>query len=307
MRTAEPGAAWYTRSAPPPSLAPATPLGALQGRSPVKSSLADPHSIIPETSLPPRRAVLGLAVDAVTLGQALDWMAARIEQHRATPDAATSLATQVVTLNPEMAITARRDDELRAAIASAALVVPDGVGVVWAAGLRERVTGVDLLTAFAERAAARGYRLYLLGAAPGVADEAARRLIARHPSLRIVGTFAGSPAPEELPDIAERVRASGAEAVFVAFGAPAQERWIAAARPSLCAAVAIGVGGGLDFVAGRVPRAPAWMRHRGLEWLYRLGRQPWRWRRMLALPRFALATGLERVARWRIGLRNDEE
>lgn len=253
--------------------------------------------------LPPRRAILGLPVDAATLGQALDWMATRIEQRRAKLAAAQSPAVQVVTLNPEMVMAARHDGDLRAAIASADLVVPDGVGVVWAAGLQERVTGVDLLVAFAERAAASGYRLYLLGAAPGVADEAARRLVARHPGLRIAGTYPGSPAPDELPGIAARVRASGADAVFVAFGSPAQERWIAAARPSLGAAVAIGVGGGLDFVAGQVPRAPDWMRRRGLEWLYRLRQQPWRWRRMLALPRFALAVGLERAARRWIGLR----
>jgi N-acetylglucosaminyldiphosphoundecaprenol N-acetyl-beta-D-mannosaminyltransferase len=273
----------------------------------VESSLVTHHPTNPDMPFQPRRAVLGLAVDAVTLGQALDWMAAQIEQRRATPEAARSPTAQVVTLNPEMVMAARRDDALRAAIASAALVVADGAGVVWAAGLRQRVAGVDLLTAFAERAAARGYRLFLLGAAPRVADEAARRLAARHPNLRVVGTYAGSPAPEELPGIAARVRASDADAMFVAFGSPAQEHWIAAARPSLGAAVAIGVGGGLDFVAGRVPRAPAWMRRRGLEWLYRLRRQPWRWRRMLALPRFVLAVGAERLARRWIGMRDDEE
>ncbi|MGZ3584431.1 MAG: WecB/TagA/CpsF family glycosyltransferase, partial [Ktedonobacterales bacterium] len=172
--------------------------------------------------------------------------------------------------------------------------VADGAGVVWAARLggatlRGRVTGIDLLDACAQVAAERGYRLFLLGAAEGVARQAAERLEARYPGLRIAGTFAGSPAAAEQGDICAHIREAGGDIVFVAYGAPAQELWIARTRGDLGAAVAIGVGGAFDFVAGRVPRAPSWMRHLGLEWLYRLWREPWRWRRMLALPRFAVA------------------
>jgi N-acetylglucosaminyldiphosphoundecaprenol N-acetyl-beta-D-mannosaminyltransferase len=134
-----------------------------------------------------------------------------------------------------------------------------------------------------------------------VAEEAARRLVDRWSGLHIAGTEAGSPSPHALAGIVARVRAAHADAVFVAFGSPTQERWIAEARPALGAAVAIGVGGGLDFVAGRVPRAPDWMLRHGVEWLYRLARQPWRWRRMLALPRFALAVRAERRASRRAG------
>src|SRR5262249_44835572 len=131
--------------------------------------------------------------------------------------------------------------------------------------------------------------LFLLGAAPGVADEAADQLRARHPDLVVAGTLSGSPAEAAADTILGAIRAARPNVVCVAFGSPAQERWIAAHRAQLGALVAVGVGGALDFLAGRVPRAPGWMRRAGLEWLYRLWRQPWRWRRMLALPRFALA------------------
>jgi len=253
-------------------------------------------------ALPRRTELLGLPVNRIRMGDVLACLAEWIDTARATGAAhqplhrvgATAGARHAVTLNPEMVMAARHDIGLREAIVGADLVLPDGIGVVWALRLRgeavpERVTGVDLLDAFAGLAAARGYRLFLLGAAPGVAEIVASRLGRRHPGLSIVGTCAGSPGDSAAPDIIARINASGADAVFVAFGAPAQERWIAAYRQQLGAVVAVGVGGAFDFLAGRVPRAPRWMRRCGLEWLYRLVRQPWRWRRMLALPDFAVA------------------
>ncbi len=104
-----------------------------------------------------------------------------------------------------------------------------------------------------------------------------------------------SPAAADAPAILDAIRAARPDVLFVAFGSPAQERWIADHRGELACAVAVGVGGALDFIAGRVPRAPRWMRRLGLEWAHRLARQPWRWRRMLALPRFTLAVLRERV------------
>ncbi|MGZ6352044.1 MAG: WecB/TagA/CpsF family glycosyltransferase [Ktedonobacterales bacterium] len=249
-----------------------------------------------------RVMVLGLPVEVVDMGGAVERIVCWVEAGRREVEQGQPLASgdggrttcQVVTLNPEMVMAARHDAELREAILRADLVVADGAGVVWAArlggaALRGRVTGVDLLDACAQVAAERGYRLFLLGAAEGVARQAAERLEARYPGLRVTGTFAGSPAAAEQGDICARIREAGADIVFVAYGAPAQELWIARTRGDLGAAVAIGVGGAFDFVAGRVPRAPSWMRHLGLEWLYRLWREPWRWRRMLALPRFAVA------------------
>ncbi len=127
------------------------------------------------------------------------------------------------------------------------------------------------------------------GLAPGVAEQAAARLVEQNPGLQIVGTYAGSPAPDEEDDIIARINASGADILFVAYGAPRQDIWIARNRERLNVQVAMGVGGTFDFIAGIVPRAPRWMRRIALEWLYRLYKQPWRWRRMLRLPRFVWA------------------
>lgn len=252
-----------------------------------------------------RFTLLGLPVDPLDMRATLERIDSYIEAARAARPArepahplesgrTQRTTAQVVTLNPEMVMAALRDPELREAILHADLIVADGVGVVWAARLsgatmRMRVTGVDLLDACAKLAAERGYRLFLLGAAEGVARQAAKRLEMRYSGVHITGTFAGSPAATEQSDICSRIREARADIVFVAYGASAQERWIARTRGELGAAVAIGVGGAFDFVAGRVPRAPVWMRRLGLEWLYRLWREPWRWRRMLALPRFVVA------------------
>jgi N-acetylglucosaminyldiphosphoundecaprenol N-acetyl-beta-D-mannosaminyltransferase len=251
-----------------------------------------------------RHMLLGVPVDDVTAREALAFLADAIERDRAHRQAPTHCA-QVVTLNPEMLMAARRDTALREAIRTAALVVADGIGIVLAVRLlgvrlRGRVAGVDLLEAFAGLAAERGYRIYLLGAPPGVARMAGEALVHRHPGLIVAGSYAGSPAAEAADTIVARLAAARPDALFVAFGSPAQERWLAARRGQLGAAVAIGVGGALDMLAGRIPRAPHWMRRAGLEWLYRLWRQPWRWRRMLALPRFAVVVGLA-ACRLRLG------
>jgi N-acetylglucosaminyldiphosphoundecaprenol N-acetyl-beta-D-mannosaminyltransferase len=141
----------------------------------------------------------------------------------------------------------------------------------------------------AERAARQGWRLFLLGAAPGVAEKTARILTGHYPGLHIVGTYAGSPAAEEEDQIVAMINASQADILFVAYGAPNQDKWIARNLPRLKVGVAMGVGGAFDFIAGVTQRAPVWMRQAGIEWLHRLIQQPWRWRRMLRLPLFAVA------------------
>lgn len=206
---------------------------------------------------------------------------------------AAGVSAQVVTLNPELVMRARRDAGLFTILCESRLVTADGAGILWALRLcgqpsGERVTGVDLAEALAELAAAHGYPLFLLGAGPGVAESAARALAARWPGLHIAGSWGGSPRPVDDAAATARIRASGARLLLVAYGAPAQELWIARNLPALPGVVALGVGGALDMLAGRRSRAPRWMRANGLEWLYRLLTQPWRVRRMLALPQFAL-------------------
>jgi N-acetylglucosaminyldiphosphoundecaprenol N-acetyl-beta-D-mannosaminyltransferase len=208
---------------------------------------------------------------------------------------------QIVTVNPEFVVAARRLPEFGEVLARADLSLPDGIGLLLAARiqgtcLKERVTGVDTVSRVAALAAQRGYSLFLLGAAQGVAEEAAQRLTAANPGLRIAGTWAGSPAPEEEDGIIARVSAANPDALFVAYGAPRQDIWIARNLHRLNVPVVMGIGGAFDFIAGRTKRAPAWMQRLGLEWLHRLAHQPWRWRRMLALPRFLALVIAERIA-----------
>ena len=228
--------------------------------------------------------ILGIPVHAVTMAGTL----ALIEGYMAEPR-----LHQIATVNPEFVMAAQSDAEFRHVLSEADLCLPDGVGLLYAARrtgrrLPERVPGSELVYRLAERAAARGWPLFLLGAAPGVAEEAAEVLCGLYPGLLVAGTYAGSPDPAENEAIVRRVNDSGAALLFVAYGAPKQDKWIARNRAALPAVrVAIGVGGSLDFVTGRAVRAPRWMQRLGLEWLHRLIREPWRWRRMMALPRFA--------------------
>ncbi|MDQ0285080.1 N-acetylglucosaminyldiphosphoundecaprenol N-acetyl-beta-D-mannosaminyltransferase [Desulfofundulus luciae] len=238
--------------------------------------------------------LLGARVDAVDLAGAVERVAAFV---------ATGRPHQVITLNPEILYRAQQEPELLALINRADLVTADGIGIVWAAKVAGtpvpgRVTGIDLMLALVSRAAREGWRIFLLGAAPGVAEEAARRLKEKHPGLVVAGTQHGyfKPAPVTTGtgetgvtewDVVEQIRAAQPDLLFVALGAPKQEKFIARHKQALGVPVAMGVGGSFDVIAGRVARAPVWMQRLHLEWLGRLLREPRRWRRMLVLPRFA--------------------
>jgi N-acetylglucosaminyldiphosphoundecaprenol N-acetyl-beta-D-mannosaminyltransferase len=226
--------------------------------------------------------VLGVPVDVVRESDVLRFVRDRVS---------TAVPARIVTVNTEFVILARRNAAFRRALATADLATPDGAGVVWAmrrAGVDQqgRVGGSDLIWSISSQAATLEHGVFLLGAAEGVAMAAARTLQARFPRLRVCGTLAGSPAPEDEARVVDSIRQSSADILFVAFGAPAQDIWIARNLRKTGVAVAIGVGGSFDYVAGRVRRAPRWMGDRGLEWLWRLIQQPWRWRRMVALPVF---------------------
>jgi N-acetylglucosaminyldiphosphoundecaprenol N-acetyl-beta-D-mannosaminyltransferase len=174
---------------------------------------------------------------------------------------------------------------------SADLCLADGSGVVWAARrlgctMQGPVTGVDLIPRLAALCADRHLRLFLLGAAPGVADDLASRLRADHPAIE-VATHSGSPDLSSDAETLALVHRHRPHVLLVAYGHPTQELWIDRMRDRLGVAVAVGVGGAFDYLTGRVPRAPAWMRRAGLEWLFRLARQPWRMRRMAVLPVYA--------------------
>jgi N-acetylglucosaminyldiphosphoundecaprenol N-acetyl-beta-D-mannosaminyltransferase len=238
--------------------------------------------------------ILGVRVDDVTAQETLrlieDWVA-------------EGRPHQIVTVNPEFVVEAQRNGPFRVVLEEADLALPDGSGLMWAARLlggplRERVTGADTLPLIAGLSAKRDYCLYLLGAAPGVAEQAAAVLAGEHRGLRIAGCYPGSPDPAHDDELVARVAAARPDLLFVAYGAPRQDLWIHRNMARLGVPVCMGVGGTFDYIAGVAPRAPAWMRRVGLEWLYRLIRQPWRWRRMLSLPLFVWLVVRERVSRW---------
>jgi N-acetylglucosaminyldiphosphoundecaprenol N-acetyl-beta-D-mannosaminyltransferase len=190
-------------------------------------------------------------------------------------------------VNAAKIVAASRDDKLRQALKRADLVTADGMSVVWASyvlgrRLKQRVTGIDLFERLVEHAARAGLSVYFLGAR----DEAVRRLVerftSRHPGLRLAGYRNGYFHPSESSDIADAIKQSGADLLFVAMGSPAQEYWIASNLPRTGARFALGVGGSFDHLSGLARRAPRWMQKFGLEWLHRLAREPRRmWRRYL--------------------------
>lgn len=234
--------------------------------------------------------ILGVRVHRVDFVQTLAQIARWIGERRAARN--SQLTTrQLCTINPEFVMEARRDPAFAAVLGRADLCAPDGVGILWAGRLlgqpfAERVTGSDGIYRICERAAGQGWRVFLLGAGPGVAEEAAIQLVLGNPRLKIVGVHSGSPSDEDWPEIQQQLAKTRPDVLFVAFGHPRQDFWIDKHRYELPVAVALGVGGAFDFVAGVTKRAPLWMQRLGLEWLHRLVTQPWRWRRMRVLPVF---------------------
>ncbi|MDE2903234.1 MAG: WecB/TagA/CpsF family glycosyltransferase [Chloroflexota bacterium] len=242
--------------------------------------------------------ILGVRVHGISRALAVAWIDAWL---------ASRARAQVVTVNPEILMRARRDPDYGELLERTRLNLPDGAGIVAAARLRrlsmpERVTGVDLVDDLAGLAAVHGYRLLLAGAAPGVADQAAAELQRRYPGLIPPATMVGRSGPDGDAEAQAVIQETRPHIVLAAYGAPAQEFWIDRNLRDLAPVVGIGVGGTLDYLAGRIPRAPAPLRRIGLEWAYRLARQPWRWRRMRALPAFARLAILEALG-LKIGVR----
>lgn len=237
--------------------------------------------------------VLGVGISVVDMPLALDTMERWIAERRAN----------YVCLRDVHGIMACRDDPVLLEIHRAAgLVAPDGMPLVWLGRLKgyrrmRRVCGPDLMPALCARSLTRGYRHFLYGGAPGVAERLAGALGARFPGLRIVGVLSPPFRPlseEEDARVVREINESGADIVWVGLGSPKQEHWMAAHLGRLSAPVMLGVGAAFDFHAGTVRRAPLWMQRGGLEWLHRLAAEPRRlWRRYLVVaPKFLILIGL---------------
>lgn len=225
-----------------------------------------------------KRDILGVGIDDLTLEEAVE--------------AGISLLSQpgfhyVVTPNPEFILSAKNDETFRGVLNGADLAVPDGVGVVYAAKLlgtplKCKVPGIDFAQGILRHMAATGMSLFLLGAKPGVAEKAAENLTNTYPGLRICGVHDGY-FKEDGP-VVEEIKAAGPDVLFVCLGAPKQELWMVRNGPETGARLAIGLGGSLDVFAGTVERAPEKWQKMGMEWLYRLIKEPRRIGRMAKLP-----------------------
>ena len=241
--------------------------------------------------------VLGVNFDNITMGEAV---------RRAGSMLAGDKACYVVTPNTEIVWRCRSDAALTEAIRGADMVLPDGIGVVYAARIlgtpiRERVPGIDFITEIFRQVAGTGKGVFLLGAKPGVAEQAARNLTASHPGLNICGTSDGYFTDDAA--VIDKINASGADILLVCLGFPRQECWMHANAHRINVKLMAGLGGSLDVFAGIVRRAPEKWQKLGLEWLYRLLENPARIKRMMVLPAFMAAVIRERLT----GGRNKKE
>lgn len=226
--------------------------------------------------------IMGVSFDNVTLEEAVQRAVLLLD----TPEE----KGYVVTPNSEILYMCRKQPELYPLLNGAALVLPDGIGVIYAGKLlkhplKEKVAGIDFAVGLVEQAAARGDKLFLLGAKPGVAALAGEKLQEKYPGLQIVGVHDGYFQEDE--PIVEEINQSGAVILFVCLGAPKQEQWMKNHMEQLThVKLMAGLGGSLDVFAGAVKRAPDFWVKSGLEWLYRLLQEPKRFGRMCKLPLF---------------------
>lgn len=233
--------------------------------------------------------VLGVRIDNVTIETATDRI---LEMLKSGGNHA------VFTPNSEIVYAAYKDSNFCSLLNSADMLTPDGIGIVYASKilgkpLSERAGGYDIACKVIERIAETGDRLYLFGGKPEIAQKAAENLKEKYPFINIVGTRNGYFNPEEEDSIIAEINESGADILFVCLGSPMQEKWIFKNRERLSCRVMMGIGGSLDVFAGAAERAPESWQKLGLEWLYRLKKEPKRFWRMLALPKFAFTVLLK--------------
>jgi N-acetylglucosaminyldiphosphoundecaprenol N-acetyl-beta-D-mannosaminyltransferase len=258
----------------------------------------------PVDSISPPRTVgiVDVPISVIDYGETLRWMDSIVAERR---------RGYICVCNVHTVMAAREDPELRAALMTSSLNVPDGQPLVWAMNalgesLRDRVYGPELMARACARAASNGQRIYLYGGRDQDAlVQLGLSLRRRFPGINIVGAYAPpfrTLTEEERTAIAEDINDSEADVVWVGIGVPRQEKWMAEMRPYLEAPVLVGVGAAFDFLAGIVPQAPPWLQKRGLEWAYRLAQEPRRlWRRYLRYNPWFVAAFARQLAAHRSG------
>lgn len=240
---------------------------------------------------PKRVELLGAPVDCVSMEQAVEWVEELL---------ATNKASSVIAVNPEKVMKAVREPALLQQLHAASLLIPDGIGVVLGVrllglGKIERVPGAELMPRLCERAAQKGYKVFLFGGSPSVNELATAKLRAQYDGIKIVGSRHGYIRDDEMPTLIDELNALSPDLMFIALGSPRQEMWMTKYLPMVNVKVCQGVGGTFDVIAGRVHRAPLIFRTMHLEWFYRLLAQPSRILRQAALPLFALHILRKRV------------
>ena len=229
--------------------------------------------------------VLGVEFDDIDIAEAVELGMSFMDERR---------CAYAVTPNPEIVLACRKNRKLASAVRAADMVLADGIGVIYAShilrpSIRNRSPGIDVAAALMARMSEWGEKVFLLGAKTGVAELAGERLEERYPGLVICGVNDGYFEEEDNELVLEKINAQSPDLVLVCLGAPKQEIWMKNNAELLNAGLMIGLGGTLDGIAGTVRRAPKWMQKLQLEWLYRLIREPRRFRRMLRLPKYIFA------------------
>lgn len=227
-------------------------------------------------------SILGVKVHAISFEETIATIQKYIEGRE---------PRMVITLGTEMVMAAQKNSEFISIVNGCDLVCADAVGIAWALKrkgfpIEEKVAGIDILEKLCSMSGPKGWKLYFLGSGEGVAEEAVQNLRKRYPEMIVAGISHGFFTDDDI--MVEKIRASSPDILFIAMGSPKQEFWFWKHREKLGVPVGIGVGGSLDVLSGKLRRSPRWMIRFGLEWLYRLYLQPWRWKRMLVLPLFVL-------------------
>lgn len=227
--------------------------------------------------------IFGVPIDKVNMRQAIDRIQKFLRENK---------VHIIATPNAEIIMMAQKDVEYKKILNKTDMNVPDGSGVIFASKvykdpLPERVAGFDLMMELMKNAAINNQKIFLLGAKNEIVSKAKLNLIKKYPGINVVGVHDGYFKSDEEDEIVREINEKKPDLLFVAIGAPKQEKWLFKMKDRLEVKVAIGVGGSFDVIAGKVDRAPEIYRRLGLEWFYRLLKEPWRYKRMMALPKFA--------------------